>query len=83
MGIKPESAHHEEGPGQNEIDFRYSDPVISADNAVTFRGVVNTVAARNGLCADFSPKPSKIAPATACTSIYPSGRRTAAMRCLR
>ena len=57
MGIKPESAHHEEGPGQNEIDFRYSDPVISADNAVTFCGVVNTVAARNGLCADFSPKP--------------------------
>ena len=57
MGIKPESSHHEEGPGQNEIDFRYSDPVISADNAVTFRGVVNTVAARNGLCADFSPKP--------------------------
>ena len=45
MGIKPESAHHEEGPGQNEIDFRYSDPVTSADNAVTFRGVVNTVAA--------------------------------------
>ena len=57
MGIKPESAHHEEGPGQNEIDFRYSDPVISADNAVTFRGVVNTVAARNGLFSDFSPKP--------------------------
>ena len=24
MGIKPESSHHEEGPGQNEIDFRYS-----------------------------------------------------------
>ena len=61
MGIKPESAHHEEGPGQNEIDFRYSDPVISADNAVTFRSVVNTVAARNGLCADFSPKPQVIA----------------------
>ena len=57
MGIQPESSHHEEGPGQNEIDFRSSDPVISADNAVTFRGVVNTVAARNGLCADFSPKP--------------------------
>ena len=26
MGIRPESSHHEEGPGQNEIDFRYSDP---------------------------------------------------------
>ena len=57
MGIKPESSHHEEGPGQNEIDFRYSDPLTAADNAVTFRTVVNTIAARNGLFADFSPKP--------------------------
>lgn len=57
MGIRPESSHHEEGPGQNEIDFRYSDPVCAADNAVTFKAVVNTVAARSGLYADFSPKP--------------------------
>ena len=57
MGIVPESSHHEEGPGQNEIDFRYSDPLSAADNAVTFRAVVNTVAARNGLYANFSPKP--------------------------
>ena len=57
MGILPESSHHEEGPGQNEIDFRYSDPLTAADNAVTFRSVVQTVAARNGLYADFSPKP--------------------------
>lgn len=38
MGIRPESSHHEEGPGQNEIDFRYADPVTAADNAVTFPG---------------------------------------------
>lgn len=57
MGIYPESSHHEEGPGQNEIDFRYSDPLSAADNAVTFRSVVNTIAARNGLYADFTPKP--------------------------
>lgn len=57
MGIHPESSHHEEGPGQNEIDFRYSDALTAAEDAVTFRAVVNTVAARNGLCADFSPKP--------------------------
>lgn len=57
MGIIPESSHHEEGPGQNEIDFRYSDPLTAADNAITFRSVVNTIAARNGLFADFSPKP--------------------------
>lgn len=57
MGIQPESSHHEEGPGQNEIDFRYSDALSAADNAVTFCTVVKTIAARNGLCADFSPKP--------------------------
>ena len=57
MGIQPESSHHEEGPGQNEIDFRYSDALTAADNAVTFQTVVKAVASRNGLCADFSPKP--------------------------
>ena len=57
MGIRPESSHHEEGPGQNEVDFRYSDPLSAADNAVTFLTVVKTIAARNGLYADFSPKP--------------------------
>lgn len=57
MGIFPESSHHEEGPGQNEIDFRYSDALSAADNAVTFCTVVKAIAARNGLHADFSPKP--------------------------
>ena len=57
MGIYPESSHHEEGPGQNEIDFRYSDPITAADNAMTFQTIVKTIARRNGLCADFSPKP--------------------------
>lgn len=62
MGIRPESSHHEEGPGQNEIDFRYSDPLTAADNAVTFRAVVQTIAARSGLWADFSPKPLQDSP---------------------
>lgn len=57
MGISPESAHHEEGPGQNEIDFRYSDALSAADNAMTFRKVVQDVALRNGIWASFSPKP--------------------------
>ena len=57
MGIFPESSHHESGPGQNEIDFRYADPLTAADNAVTFRAVVKTLAAHNGLYADFSPRP--------------------------
>ncbi len=57
MGIAPESSHHEEGPGQNEIDFHYADALKAADDAMTFRTVVKTVAHANGLYADFSPKP--------------------------
>ena len=59
MGIEPEASHHEEGPGQNEIDFMYSDPLTAADNTATFKWVVSTAAMGNGLCADFSPKPIK------------------------
>ncbi len=57
MDIVPESSHHEEGPGQNEIDFKYSDALSSADNAVTFTSVVRSIANVNGLYAEFSPKP--------------------------
>ena len=57
MGIFPECSHHEEGPGQNEIDFRYSDPLTAADNVMTFQSIVKFIAERNGLYADFSPKP--------------------------
>ena len=57
MGITPESSHHEEGPGQNEVDFKYSDALTAADNASTFKWIVRTKAAESGLYADFSPKP--------------------------
>ena len=57
MGIFPESSHHEEGPGQNEIDFRYTEALSAADNVMTFQTVVKTTARRNGLYADFSAKP--------------------------
>ena len=59
MGLNPERSHHEEGPGQNEIDFKYSDPVSSADHAVVFKNAAENVAYKNGLWADFSPKPIK------------------------
>ena len=57
MGIYPESSHHEDGPGQNEIDFRYSDALQAADNAETFQTTARLVAQRSGLAADFSAKP--------------------------
>ena len=57
MGIQPEASHHEEGPGQNEIDFRYSDALSAADQTSTFKWVVEMTAMSNGLQADFTPKP--------------------------
>jgi glutamine synthetase len=57
MGFHVEAAHHEVAPGQHEIDFRYDDALITADNVSTFRFVVKNVAMRNGLHATFMPKP--------------------------
>jgi glutamine synthetase len=62
MGIKPESSHHEQGPGQNEIDFQCADAVESADNFQSFKSAVKAIAARNGLFASFMPKPLLDAP---------------------
>ena len=57
MGINPECSMHLDGPGQNEIDFRYADALTAADNAMNFVSVVKAAALHNGLYADFSPKP--------------------------
>lgn len=57
MGLTPERSHHERGPGQNEIDFHYGKPLKAADQMTTFKMVVNTIADRYGLFADFSPMP--------------------------
>ena len=62
MGIRPETSHHEQGPGQNEIDFKFSDALACADNLQTFKSVVKAIAARNGLFASFMPKPIPDAP---------------------
>ncbi len=62
MGIKPETSHHEQGPGQNEVDFRFSDALESADNLQSFKYAVKAIAARNGLFASFMPKPILNAP---------------------
>ena len=62
MGIKPEFSYHEQGPGQNEIDFQSSDALTCADNLQTFKLAVRAIAARNGLFASFMPKPLLDAP---------------------
>jgi len=57
MGFQIEAAHHESGPGQHEIDFKYSDALKAADNIVTFKLVVKVIAKQFGLHATFMPKP--------------------------
>jgi len=57
LGFQIEAAHHESGPGQHEIDFKYSDALKAADNIVTFKLAVKVVAKKYGLHATFMPKP--------------------------
>ncbi len=57
MEIRPETSHHERGPGQNEIDFQYGEALAAADDLVTLKSVVDTTAERNGLAASFLPLP--------------------------
>ena len=64
MGIRPESSHHEVGPGQNEISLHPCDSLRAADNIQSFRRVAKLVADRNGLHADFSQKPLKDEPSS-------------------
>lgn len=57
IGLITETSHHENGPGQNEIDFKYSDAMRAADCFLIFKNIVETVAISNGLYASFLPKP--------------------------
>ncbi len=57
MGFEVEASHHESAPAQHEIDFRYNDALVTADNIMTFKLAIKTIAKRHGLHATFMPKP--------------------------
>jgi len=57
MGFEIEASHHEVAEGQHEVNFKYADAVSAADNTVTFKWVVKTIAKKYGLHATFMPKP--------------------------
>ena len=57
MGFEIEASHHEVAEGQHEINFKYADALAAADNTVTFKWVVKSIAAKYGLHATFMPKP--------------------------
>lgn len=57
MDFEVEASHHEVAPAQHEIDFHYEDGLTTADNIMTFKMAVRTVARRHGMHATFMPKP--------------------------
>lgn len=57
MGFEIEASHHEAAPAQHEIVFKYDEALTTADNIMTFKLVVKTIAKRHGLHATFMPKP--------------------------
>lgn len=59
MGFEIEASHHEGAPAQHEIDFKYDEALATADNIMTFKLAVKTIARRHGLHATFMPKPKQ------------------------
>jgi glutamine synthetase len=57
LGYEVEASHHEVAAGQHEIDFKYSEALKAADDIMTFKFAVKTIAQKNGLHATFMPKP--------------------------
>ncbi len=57
LGYEIEASHHETSAGQHEIDFKYAEALNAADNIMTFKMTVKTIAQQNGLHATFMPKP--------------------------
>lgn len=57
MGFVIEASHHEVAPAQHEIDIKYEKALKTADNIITFKLAVKTIAKRHGLHASFMPKP--------------------------
>ena len=59
LGFVVQTCHHEVGPGQNEINFKYDDVLTTCDRVQTFKQVVKVIARKHGYAASFMPKPVK------------------------
>lgn len=57
LGFEVEASHHEVGPGQHEIDFRYSDGMTTADRIMVLKLTSKTIAMWHNLHVTFMPKP--------------------------
>jgi glutamine synthetase len=56
-GFQLDKVHHEVAQGQQEINFRYSDALKTADNVLLYKLAVKTIAEKHGKLATFMPKP--------------------------
>lgn len=77
MGFDIKASHHEKAPGQHEIDFRGDCGVKAADDVMTFKFAVRSVARGFGLHATFMPSPIQDAPGSGMHlkfSLYKDGR---------
>lgn len=59
MGISVETSYHSDEAAQHVLDLSYADALDMADNIMTSRLVIRTVAKRHGVNATFMPKPKK------------------------
>ena len=57
LGFDIQTAHHEVAPGQEEVNFRFSDVLDACDKVQTFKQVVKFIARKHGFYATFMPKP--------------------------
>lgn len=57
MGFRIEASHHEKAPGQHEISFSEGEAFKTADDIMTFKFAIRSIAKRFGLYATFMPKP--------------------------
>ncbi len=56
-GFQLDRVHHEAAMGQQEINFRYSEALKTADNVILYKLAVKTIAKKHNTTATFMPKP--------------------------
>ncbi len=52
-----EVSHHEVGPGQHEIDFKFDKAMKTADAVITFKQAIKAIVDKMGYMVTFMPKP--------------------------
>ncbi len=72
MGFEIISSHHEIAPAQHEIDFHYDEAMVTADNLMTFKMVVKTIAKKTWTACYVYAKAKRVRPTVReCISIFP------------